>query len=206
MPHPRQYPHLYRSQQQLKALFLSAPLRKAAALARRALHHKARVLDICCGMGAFCAALHHQHLKVTGLEKDPWVLQEAGQHLPPTVELLLAGEHFLPPGSFAMATLCLGLHSREREQALALIAEMRRLAPLALVMDWQMAEHHLALPLVALVRWQERLGKVHYAAYEQYMKNGGLEGMLYSLRNEGRVLARASWLGGTLGCALIEWD
>ncbi len=83
----------------------------------------------------------------------------------------------------------------------------QRLAPLALLVDWQRAERNLEIPAVELRRFFLRL-TASYAkrcTLAAYDASGGLEGVVYAWHRQGRVVARQSCLGGCVGLALIAW-
>lgn len=110
--------------------------------------------------------------------------------------------------SWDMAILVLGLSGQSGPERCAVLETARREAPLALLVDWQRAERNLEMPAEWLRRFIFRLAasaavRRSRAAYDAA---GGLEGVLYALRGQGRVEARASCLGGCVGLALFVWD
>ena len=84
---------------------------------------------------------------------------------------------------------------------------VQSLAPLALLVDWQRAERNLEIPAEGLRRLFFRLTAscAKRGALAAYDASGGLEGVVYEWRRQGRVVARQSCLGGCVGMALIAW-
>lgn len=107
-------------------------------------------------------------------------------------------------GAFDLACLCFGLGQSVVQGGGAghMLAEMRRLAPLALLVDWRLPERNLDVPAATLARLLRAATGRQNRHYEQ---EGALEGVLYRYRNDWIVTERACGLGGALGLALAVW-
>lgn len=188
-----------------------------AALALSVVPQGAHVIDLGCGAGGLTKALIRAGFSCTAVEWNAWMLEEAGRRLlahkaeysADPVELLLADGYRMPlPGnSFALATNFLGLHGRNHDDQEKLLAEMRRLAPMALLIDWQMPERNLEVPAAWLMRRLHRLAGDRNMSRNlaDYHKTGALEGVLYNHRSGLRVRERHACLGGSLGLAVVDW-
>lgn len=183
---------------------------QAAHMAHQAIGHKLapKMLNLNCGLGTLTEAFVPYNFACTAVDRNIWMIQEAGARLPEDVEFLVAANtHIpLPDHSFDVAVAPFALHGFSSDHVHAVLAEMRRLAPLALIVDWQMPERNISIPATACVRLLERLTSPpqHYTHFRSYMDRGALEGIFYS--QPGRTLQRHSRLAGSLALALFEWD
>lgn len=109
-----------------------------------------------------------------------------------------------------MVVLCLVLSDKTEEDRYTALEAARNGAPLALLVDWQRAERNLEVPADGMRRFFSRMAaspakRRTLAAYDAA---GGLEGVLYALRQQGRMErmeARQACLGGCVGLALFTW-
>lgn len=195
--------------------------RSAAELLSSNLEPGAKVLELGCGSGGFTRYLIQQNFACTAVEWNAWLLREAGQHLRKRelwgddipAELVLADSFDLPfeAGSFAVTVNFLSLHARSQREQEDIFAQLRRLAPKALFLDWQLPERNIDIPAASLssflAKLSQRLGMNdrRNTRVKDYYAQGALEGILYRERQSCRVLERTAYLGGSLGLALVEW-
>lgn len=189
--------------------------------ARRAAHYMEHgsgqgqhAVDLGCGTGGLTRALLRCGFSCTAVEWDAWLLQEAGHHVRKAetegrVEMLLTTNEKTPlaAGSFDLGVNFMGLHRRTDEEQQVLLCELQRLAPMVLLMDWQMPERNLDLPASSLFYSLNRLlsdADIRHKSYS-YAQNGSLEGVLYRTKAL-TVVERFACLGGSLGVALGIWN
>lgn len=161
-----------------------------------------RVLDIGCGTGVLAAALHNAGFAVTCADSSPSMLALAKGRLNGTIPLVRAGFPLpFEQGAFDAAVLALVLHESDDDPA-ALLAESLRVAPVAVVLDWRMPERNLDLLARPAVHAIERLaGKVHYARFRDFARNGYLRGI--AARVGAGVLAETPLAAGALVLAEV---
>lgn len=189
--------------------------RRAARLAAFHCFAKSpRAVDLGCGTGGLTRALLRHGFSCTAVEWDAWLLQEAGHHVRKAetegrVEMVLSDNEKTPLAerSFDLAVNFMGLHRRTEDEQQVLLYELQRLAPMVLLMDWQMPERNLHLPAAALFYGLNRLlsdADIRHKSYG-YAQSGSLEGVLYRTKAL-RIVERTSCLGGSLGVAIGVWD
>ncbi|SBV90942.1 Methyltransferase domain protein [uncultured delta proteobacterium] len=163
-----------------------------------------RVVDIGCGTGHLAAMLAARGVAVTGVDASPAMLARAAR-IPwrePAPLFVLGGVPLpFPPRSFDAAVLSLVLHESDDEPE-TLLAEVLRVAPVCLVLEWRMPERNLDLPGQILVHAIERLaGKRHYARFRNFVRGGYLHGAAH--RAKARVADEEPLMGGTMVLAEV---
>lgn len=163
-----------------------------------------RVLDVGCGTGRLAAMLRAKGIHVTGLDASPAMLARAAHDktFPADVPLVL-GDMPLPfaPQSFDAAILSLVLHESETEPEV-LLAEVLRVAPVCVVLEWRMPERNLDYMAQPFVHAIERLaGKGHYARFRQFALSGYLHGA--AMRSGARVISEEALKGVCLVLAKV---
>ena len=161
-------------------------------------------LDVCCGTGAL--ALHYAGLGVTaaGIDMDPRVIQIAdrkGQRLGLTnASFRVANASALPfeDDSFDFASISMSLHETESTERDTIISEMKRVVKVegALIL----IDYKVPLPFIPS-SYTSRVvelvaGREHNRYFREYMRQGGLEGLLdkHGLRAEKRAQLGPMWM------------
>ena len=165
----------------LTAPFLDSTRRSMLAALDPARHSP--VLDLCCGTGRLLAMLQAAGFGVAGVDLSPAMLARARRALP-GVRLYPgdAAQTSFPDGAFNAATIAFALHEKPEPEALAILAEARKvLAPGAplLVCDYAApwgAGSRLGLGLARLP--ERAAGAEHYRLFRDFQARGGSEGLL----------------------------
>lgn len=185
----------------LYAMFLDPILYRTRRAVRMAIRELgvSNILDICCGTGALCRDFAADGLDVVGVDLSSAMLAEAGRRTEPSqpVQYLPADARALPfdDGAFGACVLSLCLHENEPADRPRVLAEASRVAHTLVLVDYAANQGLLGL----LTHVPERIaGKRHYAAFRDFMAQGGLEGLIEA---EGyAVLARKRVLFGAGVC------
>lgn len=178
-----------------------------------------RVLDVCCGPAGVSRVLRQGGLQVCSLDLS-WPMLRQGQvntaapasGLAPATGLgfVLADAAQIPfvtvnasPSSFDASVLVLGLHALSPLCIPAVVREMLRVAPCAIIADFRLAERNCDILAVALAHGVEWLvGGEHYANYKVFMAAGGIEGLVS--RTPAMPCARVRTLGGAASVIALK--
>lgn len=171
---------------------------------------RGRALDVCCGPGGLRPYLEQRGFTVAGVDMDAPMLREARRRqraesgCRADALWVQADARSLPfaDGCFDVAVVCLALHAMPWDSATAVLAHMRRVARRVVIADYCLPERNMALPGCRVAFAVERLvGGEHYRCYREFMRRGGLEGLLHS---EGVSVARREYaLGGAAMITLL---
>ena len=145
-----------------------------------------KVLDVCCGTGEQVFQYSGRGIIATGIDLSPSMLRLAAMnktrfHLEKS-SFLSADATVLPfkDGCFDYASVSFGLHDKEGEARDKVISEMKRVVKKkgALVLiDFQVPlPKNLYSFLAKAIEFL--VGGAHYRGFRDYIKQGGLEGIL----------------------------
>jgi ubiquinone/menaquinone biosynthesis C-methylase UbiE len=145
-----------------------------------------RVLDICCGTGAQVIEYGHHGIIATGIDNDPSMIDIASRNRAKlalsNVFFLLADANSLPfdDDSFDYVSVSLGLHDKDNEIRNRIVTEMKRV----IKEDGSLVFIDFQVPLPRNI-WaifaktiEFIAGGSHYQGFQDYMRNGGLNGIL----------------------------
>lgn len=149
-----------------------------------------RVIDVCCGTGAQVLEYGRRGIIATGIDSSPDMLQTAARNRmrqgAANVSFQLADATNLPfpDGYFNYATVCFGLHDKEKPIRYQIISEMKRTVKqdgALILIDFQVPLPRNAWAVFA--RGIEFLaGGAHYRGFKDYLANGGLQDILKNHR------------------------
>ncbi len=146
-------------------------------------HGLRRVLDLCCGTGEQSRMLRQQGILAFGIDLSPAMLARAVSKRP-QAEYVLGDAARLPfqPGSFDGAILSFALHEKSPAQQRDILQQAQQVLTdqgTLIVIDFCSPGSLLSSPALLLITAVERLaGAGHFANFRQYMKAGGLQGLL----------------------------
>jgi ubiquinone/menaquinone biosynthesis C-methylase UbiE len=161
-------------------------------------------VDICCGTGAL--ALHYAGMGVTaaGIDMDPRVIEianEKGQKLGLTNASFRVGNASALPfadDSFDFASISMSLHETESTERDTIIAEMKRIVKGEGALIF--IDYKVPLPLIPS-SYTSRVvelvcGKEHNRCFRDYVRQGGLDGLLdkHRLHAEKRAELGPMWM------------
>lgn len=108
--------------------------------------------------------------------------------------------------SFSVVVSGFNLHKMSKEDALQHCEDMKRVAPFALLIDYETPERNLGYASYAMLyavknlRYRGRNRKY----FNAYMKRSAMEGLLFNLNCH--VLSQKQFLWGTVGVFLVRWS
>ena len=160
-----------------------------------------RVLDVCCGTGEQALEYGRRGLIASGLDSSREMLQAA---LRKRLRQKSRNVHFqladaanlpFPDGYYDYASITFGLHDKERLIRDQVISEMKRVVKVEGTLIF--IDFHIPLPKnvwAAVVRTIEFFaGGSHYRGFKDYLRNGGLEGIImkHRLREHSRTYLKS---------------
>ncbi len=172
-------------------------------------HALVTYVDCCCGAGGLIDSVHKKKLstsyqiKVIGVDYSIAMLNRAKKDFSQTpwvqgnvLQLPFATQ------SIDIVTICMALHTMDKEQAKHIMHELSRVAKNVIIADYCLAERNISLPATFLAHGIEALlGGEHYKNYKIFMKNGAIEGLLQRCQQTAR--ARRSVFGGAGSVILL---
>lgn len=145
-----------------------------------------RVLDVCCGTGDQAIHYARKNITATGVDLSPNMIRLAEKKKRKlglsNVSFQLADALHLPfgDGFFDYASICLGLHEKERIARNIIISEMKRVVRKngALIFtDFQVPLPRR--PIACLTRAIEFIGgRDHFRCFKDYIAQGGMTEIL----------------------------
>jgi ubiquinone/menaquinone biosynthesis C-methylase UbiE len=169
------------------------------------------VLDVCCGTGRQCLFYAKAWRDAVGLDLS-WGMIRRAARLDKSQEgqmAFLRGDACrlpFPDASFTVSSIALALHEKPPEIRPLILAEMLRVTVtggLIGVVDYLSPQTGAQSALSWGVKAMERLaGRDHHAHYADYMRQGGLEGLLNRQGMEGIEVRRRMF--GLIGIALVR--
>lgn len=160
-----------------------APIRREACRVVRRYGFK-RILDIGCGTGEQSILLSRLGVRVTGVDTSPSMLRVAREKSPATIEYFLenAAQPHFRDHSFDCVILSFSLHEQNPESQSLVLNEARRILTKQgkiLLADFVRPKDFFAYVFHFFIRFVEwNAGRDHYFYFHEYMKRGGLEGLL----------------------------
>lgn len=145
------------------------------------------VLDLCCGTGRQCYFYAGAGRDVVGLDLSAGMIRRTARLETSQVARMNfvrsdAGRLPFPDSSFAVSTIALALHEKPPGMHPVILQEMLRVTVaggLIAVVDYLSPQTGAQSALSWGVKAVERLaGRDHHAHYAEYMRKGGLEGLL----------------------------
>ncbi|KAF0234599.1 MAG: type 11 [Desulfovibrionaceae bacterium] len=170
-----------------------------------------KVLDVCCGTGRQCLFYAKTGRDAVGLDLSWGMIRRAArlENIHAARMAFLRGDACrlpFPDASFIVSTIALALHEKPPGMRPLILAEMLRVtAPGGLigVVDYLSPKTGAQSALSWGVKAVERLaGRDHHAHYADYMRQGGLEGLLE--RQGMRMFDVRRRMFGLIGIALIR--
>ena len=142
-----------------------------------------RVIEIACDTGVLSLAMAHKAGHVTGIDLSEEMIANARRLAVSRkignirFELLDASRlSGIPDNSFDKAVTSLSMHQFDRDVALKVISEMRRIAQRIIIADYNSPMHKgPARSLAEAIEWMA--GGDHYRNFRYYMKNNGIAGL-----------------------------
>lgn len=139
-----------------------------------------RVIDVACGTGALCIMMARKAGHVTGVDNSPEMISAARRtatrkgisnadfQLADASDLSQYGDK-----KFDIAVMSMAVHQFNTEIALKILSELKRIAPILLIADYN---HHMPSGWGSkTARGIERLaGGDHYRNFLNYMQKGGI--------------------------------
>lgn len=109
--------------------------------------------------------------------------------------------------SFSAITSVFNLHKMTQDEAFKHYEDIKRIAPLALIVDYESPERNLNyLPYGMLCALKNlTLNSERQKKFNVYMKNGAMEGFLFNLGDVCHVLMQKRFHFGTIGVFLVRW-
>ena len=149
-----------------------------------------RVLDVCCGTGEQAREYGRRGIIAGGIDNSREMIKTAlgkrpGQQ-PGNVQFQLADAADLPfpDGYYDYVSISFGLHDKERPVRDKVISEMKRVVKAEGVLIF--IDYQVPLPAnvwAAAARAIEFIaGGSHYRGFQDYLKNGGLDGIIMKHR------------------------
>jgi ubiquinone/menaquinone biosynthesis C-methylase UbiE len=145
-----------------------------------------RVLDVCCGTGDQAIHYARKSITATGVDLSPDMIKSAEKRKSKlglsNVSFQLADASHLPfkNGFFDYASICFGLHEKERTDRTIIISEMQRVVKkngALIFVDFQVPLPRR--PLTYLVKAIEFIaGRDHFRCFKDYVAQGGLTEIL----------------------------
>ena len=145
-----------------------------------------RVLDVCCGTGDQTFYYAKRGIFATGIDRNPDMLKLAEKNKRKrglsNVSFQMADAQDLPfkDNVFDYASISFALHENERAAIDKIISEMKRIVKKSgalILMDFR-----VPLPKGPLLHFinaiEFMVGRNNYRCYKDYMKQGGLDGIL----------------------------
>lgn len=143
------------------------------------------LLDVGCGTGKQGSMAISQDLTFMGVDQSPSMLAQARLNLPKGTYLQDSSatsfaDEFLSHNAIVDVALCsLILHEMSYSSRLQVIEQVRRCARNLIIMEYFSPKHAITAPMYFLVNIAEFLaGKRNYTCYRDFMKRGGIEGIL----------------------------
>jgi len=170
-----------------------------------------KVLDVCCGTGRQCLYYAETGRDVVGLDLSAGMLSRTARLETSQVgrmSFILGDAGRLPhaDSSFAACTIALALHEKPPGMRSVILAEMLRVTlpgGLVGVVDYLSPQTEAQAALSWGVKAVERIaGRDHHAHYADYMRQGGLEGLLE--RQGMRTIELRRRMFGLIGIALAR--
>lgn len=171
-------------------------------------------LDLCCGTGRQCLFYARGGREAVGLDLSEGMIRRAARPVKPVrpqaARMLFirgdAGRLPFPDSRFAVSTIALALHEKPPGMRPVILQEMLRVTVaggLIGVVDYLSPQTGAQSALCLAVKAVERLaGRDHHAQYADYMRQGGLEGVLE--RQGMRPFEVRRRIFGLIGIALIR--
>lgn len=169
------------------------------------------VLDLCCGTGRQCLFYARAGRQAVGLDLSEGMIRRTARHARPEAARLRfirgdAGRLPFPDSSFTASTIALALHEKPSGMRPVILEEMLRVTVaggLIGVVDYLSPQTGAQSALGLAVKAVERLaGRDHHAYYAEYMRSGGLEGLLE--RQGLRPFEVRRRIFGLIGIALLR--
>jgi ubiquinone/menaquinone biosynthesis C-methylase UbiE len=169
------------------------------------------VLDVCCGTGRQCLYLARAGRMAVGVDISAGMLARARPLTPACggrIHVARGDARRLPfpDASFQASCISLALHEKPAAMRHEILDEMLRVTVPGGhigVVDYLSPQTRLQAALAWGVKGVERLaGREHHALYAQYMREGGLEGLLSRQRLTPAELRRRVF--GLIGIALVR--
>ncbi len=156
------------------------------------------VFDCCSGAGG-----HKKNYgSLVGLDYSIEMIRQSKKHAP-NAFLLYGNATNLPikSASFDIGIICMALHSMNYNTAMQVFKELCRVSKKVIIADYCITERNIYLPATSIAHTLEFLiGGEHYKSYQEFMKNGALEGFLQNLNIQ--PSSRHITLGGA-GCVVL---
>ena len=141
------------------------------------------MIEIACGTGVLSLAMAHKAGHVTGIDLSEEMIATARRSAVSRkignirFELLDASRlSGIPDNSYDKAVTSLSMHQFDRDVALKVISEMRRIAQRIIIADYNSPMHKgQAKSLAEAIEWMA--GGDHYRNFRYYMKNNGIAGL-----------------------------
>ena len=171
-------------------------------------HRLRRVIDLCCGTGEQSRMLRQQGIQAFGIDLSPAMLARAVSKRPQG-GYVLGDAALLPfqPRSFDGAILSFALHEKSPAQQQDILQQAQQVLTdqgTLIVIDFCRPGRLLSSPALLLIMAVERLaGAGHFANFRQYMKAGGLQGLL-QLNPGLETTARTHYFMGTVSLELVR--
>jgi len=166
------------------------------------------MIDLCCGTGEQCWMLWQKGVRAFGVDLSPAMLRKAASRHP-AGGYVLGDAAMLPfqPGSCHGAILSFALHEKSPAQQHDILNQARDLlvpSGVLVVIDFCRPARLRSYPALFMIMGVERLaGSEHFANFRQYMKRGGLQGLL-RLTPGLEPLARHSFFMSTVNLELVR--
>ncbi|GLI33716.1 class I SAM-dependent methyltransferase [Desulforhabdus amnigena] len=167
------------------------------------------ILDLCSGTGEQCILLDQWGLHVTGVDSSPAMIRIAKSKSPDTIVYHHedARQLHFPDQTFDCVMSTLAFHEKDPLSRRQIMKEAGRvLMPHGklLIVDFVCPDDLLSMVSNAFVHWVEWMGGAeHYKNFRNFMRNGGLIGLL---KGEGvRISHLKKYHMGATGLALGEF-
>jgi len=156
-----------------------------------------RVLDVCCGTGEQTLEYGRRGIIASGIDSSQEMLKTAlrkimrQKSVDVHFELADATNLPFPDGYYDYASISFGLHDKERLSRNQVIAEMKRIVKVGGALIF--IDYQVPLPrnvwAVAAKTIEFFAGGSHYRGFKDYLRNGGLEGIItkHRLREDSRI-------------------
>ena len=156
-----------------------------------------RVLDVCCGTGEQTLEYGRRGIIASGIDSSQEMLKTAlrkimrQKSVDVHFELADATNLPFPDGYYDYASISFALHDKERLTRNQVIAEMKRIVKVGGALIF--IDYQVPLPrnvwAVAAKTIEFFAGGSHYRGFKDYLRNGGLEGIItkHRLREDSRI-------------------
>lgn len=143
-----------------------------------------QVIDLCCGTGRQCRLLQDKGIQCTGVDRSRSMLSSAVRFSPPELVFVQgdATATSFASGSFDGVVISLALHEMKQELRLLTLDEAARLlrpGAFLFLFDFEVPRSLIARQAHLGISLVERLaGKEHYHASMDFLRRGGLRGLV----------------------------